>query len=271
MSHTQKEQAILWRDEELGGLEILRATYVTHSFARHAHETFAIGLIEAGAGAFAARGTTYVARTSNIFVLHPGEVHTGYAAVPAGWTYRMLYPDLVKFQHLACETVVFARETPFFPCPIIEDERLRGLLLSLHALLERPSGRLEKEMAFYRVFTHLVSVHTAHPPQQHPTGREHRAIAFVRDYLHTHYDQAISLEQLASLVGLHSDYLIRAFHAHVGLPPHAYLTQIRVQQAKILLGQGMPPAQVALETGFADQSHLTRHFKRLVGVPPGHY
>ena len=102
-------------------------------------------------------------------------------------------------------------------------------------------------------------------------GLEHRAVAHIHDYLHAHVCENISLQVLAEQVGLHPSYLIRVFHAHVGLPPHAYLTQIRVQRAKSLLLQEMSLTQVALETGFADQSHLTRHFRHLVGVTPGVY
>ena len=65
--------------------------------------------------------------------------------------------------------------------------------------------------------------------------------------------------------------LLRAFRAETGLPPHAYLNQIRVRLARRLLDDGLAPAVVAAEAGFADQAHLTRHFKRVVGVPPGAY
>ena len=141
----RKEQALLWRDKDLEGMEILHASYVTHSFARHTHETFAIGLIEAGAGAFASRGTTHIARASTIFIIHPDEVHNGYAAAQGGWTYRIFYPDPVLFQRFGPEARRDAHELPFFPHTVIEDEHLRGLLFSLHALLEQPSDRLARE------------------------------------------------------------------------------------------------------------------------------
>jgi AraC-like DNA-binding protein len=65
--------------------------------------------------------------------------------------------------------------------------------------------------------------------------------------------------------------LLRAFRDETGLPPHAYLNQLRVRLARQLLDGGVAPALVAAEAGFADQAHLTRHFKRVVGVPPGAY
>ncbi|WP_316043309.1 helix-turn-helix transcriptional regulator [Actinomadura sp. CNU-125] len=64
---------------------------------------------------------------------------------------------------------------------------------------------------------------------------------------------------------------MRAFREATGLPPHAYLNQARVRAACALLDEGLRPGEVAARTGFADQAHLTRHFKRTMGVPPGAY
>jgi AraC-like DNA-binding protein len=80
-----------------------------------------------------------------------------------------------------------------------------------------------------------------------------------------------TLDELARLTGLSPHALLRAFRAETGLPPHAYLTQHRVRLARGLLDRGVSPAEAAVAAGFADQAHLTRHFKRVVGVPPGAY
>src|SRR5262249_18485754 len=141
----------------------------------------------------------------------------------------------------------------------------------LHSLLEQPSGRLERESALNTMLMHLIVHHADHAPALRPTGREHQAVNRVQDYLHAHLSENISLQHLAELVNLHPSYLLRAFHAQIGLPPHAYLTQLRVQQAKTLLRDGISLAQIALELGFADQSHFARHFRHLVGVTPGRY
>lgn len=120
LDDARQERALLWHDDDLEGLEILHASYLTHSFARHTHDTFAIGLIEAGAGAFDSRGTTHIARASTIFVIHPDEVHNGYAAAPSGWTYRMLYPDPALFEHFGLEAPRGSHALPFFPHTIHE-------------------------------------------------------------------------------------------------------------------------------------------------------
>ncbi len=270
-SDRKKEQAVMWRDSELGNLEVLRATYITHTFARHAHETFALGLIEAGVGGFQTRRGTHVAHASNIFIIHPDEVHNGYAVSKMGCTYCVIYPGSALLQQIASEGRTFTHSTPFFSQTIISDDRLKYLLLSLHHLLEQPSDRLERETYLQWTCAHLLTHHATHTLPIRNTGQEHRAVAQIRDYLHAHICENISLQILTEKVGLHPSYLVRVFHAHVGLPPHAYLTQIRVQQAKALLLQDVSLPQVALATGFADQSHLTRHFRHLVGVTPGTY
>jgi AraC-like DNA-binding protein len=93
----------------------------------------------------------------------------------------------------------------------------------------------------------------------------------VRDLLVERLDDPPTLTELATLTGLSQFALLRAFRAATGLPPHAYLNQQRVRRARRLLDDGLPAAAVAARTGFADQAHLTRHFKRVVGVPPAAY
>jgi AraC-like DNA-binding protein len=93
----------------------------------------------------------------------------------------------------------------------------------------------------------------------------------VRDLLHERIVDPPSLAELAAEVGTGQFAVLRAFRARFGMPPHAYLNQLRVRRACALLDAGTPAAQVAVAVGFADQSHLSRHFRRVVGVAPGRY
>lgn len=97
------------------------------------------------------------------------------------------------------------------------------------------------------------------------------AVRRVREYLQENYAQNVSLADLASFADLSAFHLNRVFAKEVGLTPYAYQTQVRIARAKSLLTSGLPPVQVAIATGFYDQSHLGKHFKRLVGVTPGSY
>ena len=267
-----QERTKFWHAPELGKLELLHATYITHSFARHIHEGFAIGIIEQGAEGFYYRGHNYVAAAGSVVVINPGEVHTGQATTENGWTYRMLYPEVALVQRAMVEVTGQSTEIPDFPEPVIWDNYMAQLIRQMHLTLEDPSATiLERESKFISTLVQLITRHATASINLRPAGEERQAVRRVRDYLEAHYAENVLLEQLAAITHLSPFHLLRAFRTETGLPPHAYLTQVRVERAKALLVQGWPVAQVAVETGFADQSHLTKRFKGIVGVAPGQY
>ena len=100
---------------------------------------------------------------------------------------------------------------------------------------------------------------------------ERESVRRAREYIEQRYADNILLDDLARAVNQSPFHLLRVFRAEVGLPPHAYLTQVRVRHAKRLLASGLSIAEAAALTGFSDQSHLTRHFKRLIGMTPGQF
>jgi AraC-like DNA-binding protein len=93
----------------------------------------------------------------------------------------------------------------------------------------------------------------------------------AQDYIDARFVEGVRLDDLARHVALSPYYLLRVFRAEVGLPPHAYLDNVRIRHAERLILAGHPLAQVAAEVGFSSQSHLTRQFKRVLGVTPGQY
>jgi AraC-like DNA-binding protein len=265
-----KEKIKFWRAQCLNNLELMQATYFDQVFARHAHDSFAIGVVEAGTGAFTYRGATQVAPAGSIFVINPGVVHTGGGF--QGWcTYRVLYPEPALLARVASEVAGKRRNVPFFLTAIIDNERLRRPLLDLHCALESPSAQLEQESRLLWVLTQMIARYTDESLLVGRVGREHKAVKQVQEYLAAHYAEQVSLDQLVELTGLSAFHLTRVFCQASGLPPHAWQTQVRVWRAKELLAQGHAIAQVALSTGFAHQSHLNKHFKRLVGMTPGQY
>lgn len=268
-----REQTHYWHNPTLDNLELLHATYVTHRFAPHVHEGYAIGVIVRGVEAFAYRGTNHVASAGSIVLINPGEVHTGHAVTPIGWTYRMLYPDAEQLRRVAAQIRGKRVDYPFFSHAVIEDPDLARHLIAVHQQLEMGVDILTEESLWLGVLAKLI---TRHADAKHTltsplpkAGRE--TIRQALAYLHDHYATAISLDDLASLVYLSPYHFVRLFKAELGIPPHAYLIQLRVHRAKALLAQGLPIAAVAQHVGFTDQSHLSRHFKRIVGVPPGQY
>jgi AraC-like DNA-binding protein len=271
----EREQTTFWRTNVLGGqqqqIALLRATYITHSFVPHLHETFAVGMIEQGAETFHYRHAQHVAPSDSVVAVNPGEVHTGRAFTEVGWSYRMFYPDPALFQHIASDLSGRTRDVPFFPQPVIPDRQIAQRLKALHHVLETSPSLLERESLLLTTFADLITRHAEQPLFSAHIKADHRAVRQVRDYLHAHLSDNISLEQLSGLTQMSTYYLLRLFQQTTGLSPHAYLMQIRINHAKVLLLAGVPIAQVALDMGFADQSHFTRYFKRFLGVTPGQY
>ena len=266
----QSEQAKFWH---VDGMGLLRATYIQHVFAPHAHEEFAIGIIEDGAQTYLHHGRTRLVMPAGcVAVVNPGILHIGHATNRQGWTYRMFYPAPDLLQRVASEIAGRNRDVPLFPAPIIFDQPLFGVLQLAHAVLENPaSSPLMRESYLTWALTFLVARHACDRPTV-PTFPHEKTLALqIKHYLEENFAAPILLSDLAAFANASRYYVLRIFKQEVGIPPHAYLMQYRIQQARKLLVQGLPIATVAAETGFTDQSHFTKVFKRMVGVTPGQW
>ncbi len=248
----------------LEGVECFRAANMVHHFPRHAHEFYSIGVIEDGVGGNYCRGATHEIPAGAIVVINPDEVHTGYAAGGRPLTYRMLhvYPNVF---------LGMTPSLPWFARPAIADLRWARALAGLHRQLEAAADPLSAEENLIETLTDFLAAHASEAAQPPAAGREPRAVQAVREYLESHYTQRVRLADLVRLTGLDRAYLIRSFRRSAGIPPHEYLTQVRIRHATHKLARGEGIAAVAIETGFADQSHLSRHFKRITGTTPGQY
>ncbi len=265
------EVARYWQHQAVDGVDLLRARFVTHRYGRHAHETYTFGLIEAGVEEFDYGRTLLRAGPGAVALLNPDVVHTGQAATPFGWTYRVLYPQVSVVSSVAAELGVQGG-TPWFPDTVLYDPATAGLLRQAHQAAEH-GDRLASSTLLTAALTRLLRAHSAAPPIDGPKApsRSPASVQAVRDLLPERLADPPSLGELAAITGLSQFALLRAFRQETGMPPHAYLNQLRVRRARQLLDGGLPPADVAAQIGFADQAHLTRHFKRVVGVPPAAY
>jgi AraC-like DNA-binding protein len=266
------EYSKIWRVPGLCDLELLHAKYVTQSFPRHTHERYAIGIIEQGALGFFYRGENVVALPGNINLCIPGEVHTGHSASDEGWIYRMFYFNTTMLQNIASEVTGQPCRIPFFQSGVIADAYLAQQLCQLHLQLEKTTiPLLDLESALLELLAQMIIRYADDSPSMCRIGQEPHAVKQLKRYIKSHYAEDISLDNLAQITYLSRYYLIRIFREAVGIPPHAYLRQVRIKHAKELLACGQPIADVAIATGFTDQSHLTRWFKRLWGFTPGQY
>ncbi len=239
---------------------------------KHSHDEYQICLSLDFPGVYRYRGTKHPVPVGSLSVIHPGEVHSANdpeeRLTPS--SFRMMYAEPAVLGEAATRAPGRGQILPFFRDPVILDRDLARDFLRLHVALEGAAPRLEQDARLISVLTQLVERH-AGVCSSPPPGRERRAVRLTREYLEDNLGQSVPLEELARLANLSPFHLARVFRDEVGLPPHAYQTQARLGRARSLLLQGWPAAHVAQETGFADQSHLIRHFKRLVGVTPGRY
>lgn len=239
----------------------------------HSHEEYQFTLSLTHTGEYYYRGASHPHPVGSLSAIAPGEVHqTCPPAVRlAPRQFRVMYVPNSTLQQVAAEVAGRDIGLPFFAQPTILDKELTARFLSLHQTLEGAASQLESESRLLLTLAQLINCYAQERPQLSALKVERAAVWRIREYLQENYDQNISIKELACLVDLSAFHLIRVFTKEVGLTPHAYQTQVRIARAKTLLVDGLPPAQVAVETGFYDQSHFGGHFKRLVGITPGRY
>ncbi|HRY09964.1 MAG TPA: AraC family transcriptional regulator [Candidatus Nanopelagicales bacterium] len=253
-----------------GGLAVLSANFRDHSFVPHCHATYVLGVVDAGEGATTYQGRRHVAPTGAVMLINPGEVHTGApASVERGWRYRMLYPSIALVErHVGaiCGKEAFR---PRFRAPVIHDALLATLVSDLHSALTSPTPVRSQHKLFDRTIRHLVTGHMAGVLDEDPRDPCPRPVTVAKAYLCARIAEPVRLTALAAHVALSPFYFSRLFKKHTGMAPYVWLEHARIVRAAGLLRLGRRVSEVAQLTGFSDQAHLTRRFKRVVGVPPG--
>ncbi|MFG2633711.1 AraC family transcriptional regulator [Streptomyces sp. NPDC048362] len=263
------ERARHWRYEELPGVDLLRARYVSKTFVRHTHEHFVIAAIADGVEVFHHRGSDVSAGAGALALVNPDTPHTGRAGVPEGWRYGALYPSPEVVAAIAAE-IGTLRGTPGFVSPVLDDPRTVHLVHQVLRAAEEGNA-LAADTLLRLTVTRLLRLNGGPLPQRRPRLAGARIAARARGVLEERMTGPPTLELLATDLGTSPFALLRAFRDTYGMPPHTWLTDARVRRARLLLDAGTSPAEAAVAVGFTDQPHLNRHFARIVGVPPGAY
>lgn len=239
----------------------------------HSHQEYQFTLSLTHPGEYYYRGASHPHPVGSLSAIAPGEVHqTCPPAIRlAPKRFRVMYVPSATLRQAAAEVAGRDIGLPFFAEPTILDRKLTAQFLSLHQTLEGTASQLESQSRLLLTLAQLIVGYAQDCPLPSTLKNERAAVRRIREYLQENYAQNVSIEELARLADKSVFHLIRVFKKEVGLTPHAYQTQVRIARAKTLLVSGLPPAQVAVETGFYDQSHFGGHFKRLVGSTPGSY
>jgi len=270
MDADQGESIHFWQTPPLAGVELLSARYIDHRFAPHVHDGYVIGMIMAGAQRYRYRGAEHLAGSGTLVLINPDELHTGHKGTENGWLYRAFYPDSGQITSLLAELELPTHHLPAFGATLYRDQDLVNGFCQLHRLLESPATALQQQTVWRELVLSLLQRHAAVPDADKP-GKEHRAVSLAKELLLAQLAAPPSLEALAAAVNLSPFHFARVFRRATGMPPHTWLMQQRIARARALLQSGCLPLEVAMQLGFADQSHLSRQFKQVYGVGPGAY
>lgn len=263
------EYSHYFRADDISPLECLDARYVEHVFTPHFHEEYVINTLLKGAQRYDYRGGSHLAGAGCLVMINPGEMHTGEAGEKQGWSYRGFYPSLRFMQYIAADISGGKQAWPYFSETVAYDVVLSAQLDTLHGLLGGSSDALLRESALYHVFSQVLIKHMSVRVQ--PVKSSSPAVEKVQQLLGGQLAVNLSLQDLATEVGLSVWHVCRIFKRATGFSPVAWRNQLRLAKAKTLLRQGRIPAWVAAEVGFADQPHLTRAFKAALGITPVAY
>jgi AraC-like DNA-binding protein len=265
-----RDRVVFWRDHRFGGLECLSATFHTLEFSPHTHETFCVGAMEAGVQKSRICGASHSAGAGDFYFINPDVVHEGRPDIN-GYRYRMIYPSIELMTALLEEaTGKSVSATPAFVNDTVAAPKLAAEFIQLHREMEMGHDRLAIESRFHALMIDLMQGFGGQPVTI-AGAKAGRAVHHARDFLDAHFDEDVSLSDVSAAAGLSRAHLIRAFKAEFHVAPHAWLTDRRIREARHLLRKGATIADTAAECGFADQAHLTRHFKARIGVTPGLY
>ena len=256
---------------QLDRLELKQVASWQHTFSWHMHESYVLGVVMQGTARFTTSAGTCWVPPNNISIIHPQQAHAGPVHHQQAITQSNCYPSVRLMQSVAAVELGRPQQMPLFVPQVIADDELAQAILEVHdQLCHETMGEHLTQKARTMLAT-LMDRHALFIPEE-SYWQSSGAIRQVCTYLRDHYAKPVSIRQLAEVAGGISEvHLIRRFREQVGMPPYAYLTYRRVEEAKRRLQQHLPTAQVALDVGFTDQSHLTRQFKKMLGVTPGAY
>ena len=267
--HTAEIFSSPWR-----GLFVTRIESDRH-FGKHSHTTFGFGLIDRGAQCSASGRGMVEAKAGDVIACNPGEVHDGHPIGGYSRSWRMVYAEPEVFLALAGSVPTLNSSQVELTQPVTSDVNLTHAVRTFFKALDdwlvcndhRTVG--SESLACEESFVRASGLLLDQPAK--PIGRSDVPIEIRRahDQIASELHAPPSLTQLAEASGLSKYQLLRRFEASYGLPPHRWLIQRRVERARSLIASGVSIVEAAAMSGFADQSHLTRHFTKQLGFTPG--
>lgn len=242
---------------------------IMQKFPNHFHEYYVIGFIEKGQRFLTCRNKEYTIEPGDLLLFNPHDNHTCQQIDGKTLDYRCIniQPEIMS---KALFEITEKEYLPYFTPPVVLHSELVSVLSELHQMIMEEKRDFRKEEIFFFLLEQLVEEYTEQAAASEVTAQSMEARA-ICEFLENHYMENITLDDLCKLTGLSKYYLLRSFTKQKGISPYSYLETIRIDKAKKLLEQGVLPIDVALQTGFTDQSHFSNFFKKFIGLTPKQY
>ena len=250
------------------GVELLEAWFHGRPYGKHRHDTYAIGLTTRGVQAFDYRGSVEISRPGQVVVLHPDEVHDGYAGTSAGFGYRQLYvePALISDAVRALRGRPCA--LPFARTPVVASPKLSGAITAAFAGGREP---LAIDSLVVQLAEGLIDADPFCTKVPIPRHLDAAMLQRAREFLDAEKTRVVRSAELEAMTGLTRYDLARQFRLMYGTSPYRYLLMRRLHLAREQIAWGQSLTTVAVDVGFADQAHFARMFKATFGLTPARY
>lgn len=249
-----------------GNMEIKKCSNSMHSSKAHFHNEVSIGLVESGGCKTEIYGKAYELTEKTILIIPPTLAHKCNPYNYKEWKFKMLYINEDWFKN------AFRNDRLEIKFSYIKmNERMFNDVIELFDNLEKNAMNLENEPKLLKYVSTLTNIGDKSYEKENNINLNFKKINEIKEYLDESYLNEITLDDLSKISGISKYYLIRQFEESQGLSPHKYLTNLRINHAKNLLRNEDNFADIALESGFYDQSHFIKYFKEYTGVTPTKY
>jgi AraC-like DNA-binding protein len=254
-----------WRADVATGAICMHG--ITAAYAVEPAGEYVVGMVLAG-GMRVRRGReVHCFAPGDVCAWDPSARHEGRPWRSAHWEARLIVLELPAVEDLARDPEGVGRDVAF-ASPWVRDPQLARGFLDLHAALEAPTWRLERDTMLQEWLCALAG---GASPATRERARRDPALGRACELLGDDLARNVTLAEVAAAAGVSRHRLTRLFRAAYGLPPHRFQIAQRVRAARRLLERGVAPGEVAQQTGFFDQSHMHRHFTRTLGMTPAAY
>lgn len=267
-----QEQAQLEQPFNISELLVYKARFKEYGFNKHSHEEFSLGVVSQGVQSFMHKGAKHIITPNDTLIsVNPDEIHTGESELKEGYTYKVLFIDPSYIFHVLGAMHDKESLQAYIKSATTYDP---NFALELRNLLHRQEHKQLSKLAFEEGVINFIErffQKHARMPLLSQNNHDSARITLAKEYICDNFEQSPNLDEISKSIGLSKFHFFRLFKEHLGLTPHEFLMIQKIKRVKQAIKAGESLSVAAQLGGFADQAHMSRHFKKLVSLTPGVY